>query len=232
MLGALMVVPLVAYRALWDTFPSIDLYKNLKPLQSISIGLGTLTLNYIILYLSIGVIEEVSKYFVVRRVDAKEINSVRDSIEFSIIAALGFSFAENTFYFIQIQQNFGMDMLLNVFIFRSLFSTFAHVLFSAVYGYHAGLANFAEEIYKQQSRNSFYRKAIYRIGKLLSIKGSDLFEDQHRFLALFFAASLHAIFNLLLEAGITAFLVPFLIIGILHVSYLVYNRDFYVAKKN
>jgi RsiW-degrading membrane proteinase PrsW (M82 family) len=118
MLGALMVVPLVAYRALWDTFPSIDLYKNLKPLQSISIGLGTLTLNYIILYLSIGVIEEVSKYFVVRRVDAKEINSVRDSIEFSIIAALGFSFAENTFYFIQIQQNFGMDMLLNVFIFR------------------------------------------------------------------------------------------------------------------
>ncbi len=230
MLGALMVVPLVIYRSLWDAFPSIDLAKNLQPLEAYGLGFGGLTLNYVFLYLSIGVIEEVSKYFVVKKVDAKEINSVRDSIEFSIIAALGFSFAENTFYFIQIHQNFELNMLLSVFVFRSLFSTFAHILFSAIYGYHAGLAKFAKEIYKETSKKSLYRKFIYKLSKFLSVKGSDLFEDQHRFLGLFLASFLHAIFNLLLEAGITAFLFPFLAIGFIHVSYLVFNRDYFVSK--
>lgn len=229
MIGALMVVPLVLYRELWDLFPSISLVENLKPLQNFGISFAGLTLNLLVLYASIGIVEEYLKHVVVKKVDKNEINSVRDSIEFSIIAALGFSFAENTFYFIQVYHSFGIDMLIQVFVFRSLFSTFAHVLFSAVYGYHFGLALFAKDIYRQKKANSFLYSIIYKFYSLLKMKKVDAFEDQHRFLGLFFAASLHAVFNLLLEAGITVFLVPFLVIGVIHVSYLIYRKDHYTV---
>lgn len=231
MIGAVMVVPLVAYRALWDAFPSISLIENLKPLEQTGITIMGLGLNLIALYASIGIIEEYLKHLVVKKVDRHEINSIKDSIEFSIIAALGFSFAENTFYFIQVYQAYGTDMLMQVFIFRSLFSSFAHILFSAVYGYHFGLAIFAKEVYRKESENSFLYKFVYKLYRFLKLKASDAFEDNHRFLGLFFAAGLHAIFNLGLEMGFTVFLIPFLIIGVIHVTYLIYHKDNYIEYK-
>jgi RsiW-degrading membrane proteinase PrsW (M82 family) len=229
MIGAIMVVPLVFYRSLWELFPSIDLAKNLEPLGNLGISFAGLTLNLIALYVSIGIIEEYLKNLVVRKVDTKEINSVKDSIEFSIIAALGFSFAENTFYFIQVYQSLGLEMLWKVFVFRALFSTFAHTLFSAVYGYHFGLALFAKDVYRKAKENSVLTAPIYYLYKLISKKSkADIFEEKHKFLGLFYAALLHSVFNLLLEAKTTVFLVPFLLIGVVHVSYMIYNKDNYI----
>jgi RsiW-degrading membrane proteinase PrsW (M82 family) len=226
MIGALMVVPLIIYRQLWDLFPSINLVENLRPLENYKLKFTNIGLHLVALYASIGIIEEYLKNLVVKKVDTKEINSVKDSIEFSIIAALGFSFSENTFYFIQIYNSFGMDMLMQVFIFRALFSTFAHTLFSAVYGYHFGLAIFAKDLYKKQQENSFFSKIIYKVFALFNNKNkADVFEHKHKFFGLFLAASLHAIFNLLLELGITLFLVPFLIIGVVHVSFLIFKKE-------
>lgn len=230
MIGALMVIPLIIYRELWDLFPSIDLANNLKPLENFKLKFTGIGLNLVVLYASIGIIEEYLKNLTVKKVDTKEINSVKDSIEFSIIAALGFSFAENTFYFIQIYNSFGTNMLLQVFIFRALFSTFAHTLFSAVYGYHFGLAIFAKDIYKKEQEKSISSQLIYKFFALFNIKDkAHIFEDKHKFLGLFYAATLHAIFNLLLELGNTVFLVPFLIIGVVHVSYLIYKRENHIV---
>ena len=225
-----MVIPLIVYRELWSLFPAIDLVKNLEPLADFKFGPTNLGLNLIALYASIGIIEEYLKNLTVKKVDKKEINSIKDCIEFSIIAALGFSFAENTFYFIQIYHSFGINMLLEVFVFRALFSTFAHILFSAVYGYHFGLAIFAKDIYKQKQENSLISKLIYKFFNLFrKTNQADLFEDKHKFLGLFYAATLHAIFNLLLELGITIFLIPFLLIGVVHVSYLVYKKENHIV---
>jgi RsiW-degrading membrane proteinase PrsW (M82 family) len=228
MLGAVMVIPLVIYRQLWDAFPSIDLVERLKPLDYYADFAFNISLSVIALFVTIGVIEEVLKMLVVSKVDAKEIHSVSDAIEFSVVAALGFSFAENTFYFIEIYQNLGAEALLNVALFRSLFSMFAHILFSSVYGYHMGLAKFAGPIYQEMSNKSLVKKALRLVQKVTTFKASDVFEDQQKFVGLFYAASLHAIFNILLDIGNTMFLFPFLIIGVIHVSILLWNKENHV----
>lgn len=225
MLGALMVLPLVFYRQLWDAFPAIDLTKRLEPLSNSLHFLPDLTVGLIILFVTIGIIEEYLKNLVVRKVDRKEIDSVSDAIEFSIVAALGFSFAENTFYFIETYQNLGTEFLLNIFVFRAWFSTFAHILFSSVYGYHLGIALFAKPIYKEISSKSFSKRAILFLHKITNFKSASIFEEQQMFIGLFYAAGLHAIFNILLEMGNTLFLVPFLLLGCIHVSVLIWNKD-------
>lgn len=229
MMGALLVIPLVAYRGLWELFPSISLVNGLEPLQSLGFSLAGVGLNLLVLYASIGIIEEYLKAIVVRKVDRNEVNTIKDAIEFSVMVALGFSFAENTFYFIQVYQNYSLEMLLQVFVFRALFSTFAHVLFSAVYGYHFGLSLFAKKVYKDEQEQNLASKIIYGVYRTLTFKKKPSFEEKHRFLGLFYAASLHALFNILLEMGVTMFLIPFLFVGVVHVSYMLYNQENHVV---
>jgi len=235
MLGAVMVVPLVIYRFLWNFFPNLSLTETLKPLENKEVILSifqnasiTLPLSLIFLFLTIGVVEEYAKHFIAKKVDKKEITSIDDAIEFSIIAALGFSFAENTFYFIEIWQNLGTDLLLRVFIFRSIFSTFAHVLFSAVYGYHFGLALFAKPLVREKKKKSPLTRGLYKFYRTLRLKGEEVFEKQHAFVGLFYASSLHALFNIFLEIGYTKFLIPFLVIGVIHVIYMIWKRENHV----
>ncbi len=239
MFGGFMVLPLMIYRLLWEFFPGIDLVYQLQPLEHKEIifsffgGVGqfSLPLSLLLLFGTVGIIEEYFKNRVARDVDRDEITSIDDAIEFSIIAALGFAFAENTFYFITVWQGLGLEFMLQVFIFRALFSTFAHVLFSAVYGYHFGLAMFAKKTYRELERKSWLKKAIIWIHKKTHLKTADLFEDQQRFVGLFYAATLHAVFNILLELDITVFLVPFLILGFIHVMFLIWRRENHVEYK-
>jgi len=217
MLGALMVIPLLVYKKLWEYLPFLDFQTAFNSLEST-------TLSLVLLFLTVGIIEEYLKHFVAGRVDRKEISSIDDAIEFSIMAALGFSFAENTIYFIQVWQNMGTDILWQLVGFRSLFSTFAHVLFSTIYGYHFGLALFAKPVYKKMSTQRLDKKFINLLHKLTKVKGEVLFHEQQIFTGLFYAAVLHAIFNTALGLGYTTFLVPFLIFGVMHVISLISDR--------
>lgn len=235
MLGALMVIPLVIYRISWNFYPKISLVETLKPLENHSIiinifnnGSIVLPLSLLLLFLSIGIIEEFLKQRVTRSVDRKEIKTIDDAIEFSIIAALGFSFAENVFYFIDVWQSLGVDTLAKVFVFRSLFSTFAHILFSAIFGYHFGLALFAKSLYREQGHKARHKKAIGFIHRILRPKNSESFEDRQLFIGFFYAAILHAMFNILLELNYTQFLIPFLVFGLIHVLILIWNRENHV----
>jgi RsiW-degrading membrane proteinase PrsW (M82 family) len=217
MLGALMVVPLLVYKHLWNYVPILNFKEAFGSMQST-------VLSLIFLFLTVGIIEEFLKHFVAGRVEHKEINSIDDAIEFSIMAALGFSFAENTIYFIQVWQNMGQEVLWQLVGFRSLFSTFAHVLFSTIYGYHFGLALFATPVYKDMSKKRFDKRFINFLHKFTKIKSSALFHEQQIFAGLFYASVLHAIFNTTLELGYTKFLVPFLIFGLMHVMSLILDR--------
>lgn len=221
MLGALMVVPLVIYRTLWDFIPGISLVETFKQFESKAIF--TIPLSMILLFITVGIIEEYLKNRVVRGVDKKEITSIDDAIEFSIIAALGFSFAENTFYFIQVWLNLGTDLLLQVIAFRSIFSSFAHVLFSTLYGYHFGLALFASPMYKQ--KKPWLTTFLHKVTRF---KADSIYKEEQMFAGLFYAAALHAVFNILLGIGYTTFLVPFLIIGFIHVIILISSRENHV----
>ena len=223
--GGIMVLPFILYRKLWDFFPFLDINNianelSSKPVTIFHISLS-IPIGMAIMLLSLGALEEFLKHIVANSIDKAEITSIDDAIEFSILAALGFAFAENTFYFIHVWQNSGTDILFKLVLFRSLFSTFAHVLCSSIYGYHFGLSLLAKPILQESKDDYAYKKIIFWIHKKLKLETYIIYKDFQLFLGLFLASVLHGIYNILLELHNTVFLVPFLIIGFTYVMKLI-----------
>ena len=152
-MGAFFVVPLLAYKSLWQYFPWINAFEYTHPLKNDLVGfasIGFIPLDVIVTFMIVGVIEEVAKLWAVKLTDKKTICSVDDAMEMFIMAALGFSFAENMLYFYNILSSKGIENIMYPFIFRSLFSTFAHVMFSGILGYYYGLAIFATNVVRDK----------------------------------------------------------------------------------
>jgi len=176
-------------------------------------------------YLWVGCYEEVAKFWVVRIVDNDRFRNIDDSIEFSIISALGFAFIENILYFFAIWNGHGLDGLVIPFILRSAGSTFAHVFFSGIFGYYYGIAHFASPILQEQlkaKKKLFFTKFVHRI---LHLKTETIFHEEKMAEGLLIAVSLHAIFNVFLELSWTFLIIPFLFVGYFLLNYLLDKKE-------
>lgn len=221
-MGALAVFPILIYKFSWQYFPWMNAFRYADYYKTDIIGFSNaiiLPLSVIITFMIVGIIEETMKFSSVKIVDDDEIKNIDDSIEFFVIAALGFSFTENILYFYNIWLAEGTSHILMPFLFRSCFSTFAHLLFSGLLGYYYGVAHFATPVLQEELRNknSFWAK-IPR--KLLFFRREKLFYEEKLLEGILFAVGLHALFNIFLEMGLTFMIVPFLVIGYLTLSYL------------
>lgn len=221
-IGGLAVFPILLYKYLWKFFPGINILSYAKNFENDLIGISgfvMIPVSVIITFAFIGVIEEVMKMSVVHAVDDNRIRHIDDAIMFSILAALGFAFTENILYFYTIWAKQGADHLLVPFLFRAVFSTFAHILFSAMFGYYYGVAHFAKPLLQEELRNNrhtfwdWYHKAF-------KWKTAELFHEQKMLEGLTLAVVLHAIYNIFLEMNWTFIMVPYLIVGYVFVSHL------------
>lgn len=221
-IGALAVFPILLYKWLWKYFPGINILSYVKNFENDLIGISGLVvipLSVILAFAFIGVIEEIMKQSVVHAVDDNRIRHIDDAIMFSILAALGFAFTENILYFYSIWTKQGPEHLLVPFLFRSLFSSFAHILFSAMFGYYYGIAHFAKPLLQEELRNNrhtfldWYHKAF-------RWKTAELFHEQKMLEGLTLAVGLHAMYNIFLEMNWTFIMVPYLLFGYLFVSHL------------
>lgn len=221
-LGALAVFPILFYRFLWQYFPWLNVFEKAKQYDKISLGFENLfliPLSVILTFMFVGVIEEVMKQSAVHAVDDKKIRHIDDAIAFSIVAALGFSFTENILYFYNIWVAKGPEHLLLPFIFRSVFSTFAHLLFSGMFGYFYGIAHFAKPILQQELLDK--RNVILRFfHRCFRFKTAEFFHEQKMFEGLALAVILHAFYNVFLEMGWTFLMVPYLVLGYMILSHL------------
>ena len=220
--GTLSVFPILLYKALWDHLPWINAFKLAENYKFDVIGLTNFTflpLSVIITFMLVGVIEEITKMLAVRAVGGeKNFQTVDDVIEFFVIAALGFAFTENILYFFNIWVIHGTQDLLLPFLFRSSFSTLAHLIFSGILGYYYGIAHFASPILQEEIRKN-RKHWTKKLHKLLSIRKEKLFAQEHIIEGLLVAIGLHAIFNILLEMNWTFMIVPFLVGGYIALSY-------------
>jgi len=225
--GALSVTPLLIYKFLWDYFPWINAFIWTRNLNVDFLGLSSVMIvpfSVLATFLLVGVIEEISKLFAVKIVDKKKFRSVDDAIEFAILAGLGFAFVENAIYFYNIITSRGFDDFLFPFVFRSLFSTFAHVMFSGIFGYFYGVAHFADPILKKEMREK--RHPILKfMHKHFHFKSSVMFHDEKIFEGLIVAASLHGLFNVFLEMEWIFVIVPFLFIGYMILTHLLEKKE-------
>lgn len=225
--GALAVFPILLYKVSWEYFPWLNILAYTKRFDNDFIGLQNFVLipvSVILTFMIVGVIEEVMKQSVVHAVDDHRINQIDDAIEFSIMAALGFSFTENILYFYTIWVDKGPDALFIPFIFRSLFSTFAHVLFSGIFGYFYGIAHFAKPILQKELQEN--RSTLLKwFHKIFRSKTDELFHEQKMLEGLVLAIILHAIYNVFLEMNWTFIMVPYLFLGYLILSHLLEKKE-------
>ncbi|MFA5821069.1 MAG: PrsW family glutamic-type intramembrane protease [Candidatus Gracilibacteria bacterium] len=226
-LGAIMVLPILLYKFLWQFFPSINAFRYANYYSGDLIGIGNLInipLSVIITFMFVGVMEELLKFLPVKIVDENRLRSVDDSIEFFIIAALGFAFTENVLYFYNIWVTQGTNSLFLPFLFRSSFSTFAHIMFSGIFGYYYGTAHFAKPILQEELRakRQLWTVALH---KLFNFRQTKLFHQERLLEGLLIAVGLHALFNIFLEMNLTLIIAPFLVSGYMTLNYLFAKKE-------
>lgn len=225
-IGTLAVFPILLYKYLWKFFPNINIFAYAKNFENDLIGFSgfaMIPLSVIITFAFIGLIEEVMKQSVVHSVDDRRIRHIDDSIMFSILAALGFAFTENILYFYNIWATQGAEHLLVPFLFRSVFSTFAHILFSSIFGYYYGIAHFARPLLRREllnNRHSFW-DWYHRVFRF---KTATLFHEEKMFEGLTIAVVLHAVYNIFLEMNWTFIMIPYLVFGYMFVSWLLAQK--------
>ena len=136
------VVPVFALHYFLNLFPQFDILAFLQN------QIHNQNANYILLFISVGIVEEIVKQVILRFVDRKYllVQTINDSIHYSLISALGFAFAENIFYIFSIYNQLGWQQLIIPYLFRSIFTTAAHLIFSGFFGYFYGLAKFSMNI--------------------------------------------------------------------------------------
>ncbi len=222
LLGAGSVCPILLYKYLWKFIPSINIIEYAKNYENDLIGLSgfaMIPLSVIITFSVVGVLEETMKQSVVHAVDDRKIRHIDDSVMFSILAAIGFAFTENILYFYNIWEKQGPNNLLVPFLFRSIFSSFAHILFSTMYGYYYGVAHFAKPILQEELNNK--RHSFWDwFHKKVSRGEVRLFHEEKMLEGFILAVGLHAIYNVFLEMNWTFIMVPYLVIGFMYISHL------------
>ena len=223
-LGATGVFPILFYKYLWQFFPWINAFRYTQGFEASVIGVSnfvSIPVSVVMTFCIVGVIEEAMKHIAVRAMGGDEFRDIDDVIELSVLCALGFSFTENIMYFHNIWMNQGAHNLLVPFVFRSIFSTFAHVLFSGVMGYYYGISHFSTPILREQKK-ILWPKMMERI---FGIDDELIFSAQNLAQGFLIAAGLHAIFNVFLEMNWTFLLVPYLIIGYMYLNYLFEKKE-------
>ncbi len=226
--GALAVFPIIIYKYLWQFLPWINAFKVADFYKQDLIGFSSflwLPLSVLITFMMVGVIEESLKLSSVKIVDDEDtFKSVDDAIEFFIIAALGFSFTENVLYFYNIWISEGLSNLFLPFLFRSTFSTFAHIMFSGIFGYYYGTAHFAKPILQEEIKANRKHWTVI-LHKIFNFKKERMFFQERLLEGFLIAIGLHAIFNVFLELSVTFLIVPFLVAGYVALDYLFDKKE-------
>lgn len=227
LLGMTSVVPILLYKWSWVFMPQANIF-NYTSNFKVDLFAFTdhlyLPLGTVFAFMFVGVIEEYMKNLVVRKADRGFFRNIDDAIEFSIMSALGFAFIENILYFYYIWEYQGVDVLLVSFVFRALFSTFAHILFSGIYGYYYGMAYFADPLWSEEVRTNRH-PLINLFHTVFHFKRNRVFATEKISEGLFLAVTLHGLFNILLEMNLTFFMVPFLVLGYSYLDHLFKQKE-------
>jgi len=161
----------------------------------------------LISFFFVGVIEEVSKYWVLSRSGKQIFSSIDDVMQLSIMVAIGFAFAENIInpvYFSSFVREYLLHgsapdivgFLSNV-LGRSVLTNMVHILSTGVMGYFLGCAIFAAPVLiERHARKKRYR-ILGLLHRMLRLREVSIFRVQMLVTGLLSAIVLHGLFNFL-----------------------------------
>lgn len=157
-------------------------------------------------FLFVGLVEEVSKFWVMKRSGTLFFSSIDDVMQLSIIVAIGFAFAENIInptYFVSFVQDFLIradpqwgGFLGNV-MGRAILTNMVHIVSTGVLGYFFGLALFAGPYIHDVHRRGKVLWITEGIHSVLRYPTKFVFRRQMVCIGLLLAVFLHGLFNFL-----------------------------------
>lgn len=225
LLGCLTAPALLGVQYLWDIFPQFNLAALIED------NIATQSRMFIMTFLLFAAMEEIIKMWVVKIIDQKTtlINRVNDSLRYSITSALGFSFTENAYYLYQFWDVIGTGELIGLYIFRSIFTTCAHIIFSGVFGYYYGIGKFAISLEKQELYMKKPSLTSRAIAKLFNIPITEGYRQQAILKGLIIAIGMHLTFNYLLQFNIILPVIIAVALGYLFLRHLLSRKTGYLV---
>lgn len=218
--GMLSTVPILFYDALVRRGVELQFFFfRIKPesfsdvsqsfLSSYTMGSGvSMTIAVTLLsFVFVALIEEVSKYWVLSHSGRQCFNSIDDVMQLSIMAAIGFAFAENIVnpvYFTSFVRDYlfhGSAPDFGAFIGnvmgRSVLTSMVHILSTGVMGYFLGLSIFASPILAEMHAAKRSHLLLSAIHRMLFLPEVSIFRVQMLTTGLLCAVTLHGLFNFL-----------------------------------
>lgn len=170
-------------------------------------GFWTMVATTFVTFVFVALIEEVSKYWVLTRSARPIFRSVDDVLQLSIVAAIGFAFAENVVnptYFTAFVREYlfygsapDVSSFLGNVLGRSVLTTMVHILSTGIMGYFLGLALFAGPYLRERHRTGHAYRLTRGIHALLRVPEESVFRVNMAATGLILAVVLHALFNFL-----------------------------------
>ncbi len=162
-------------------------------------------LTTLVTYMWVGIIEEVSKYWVLRHSSKSFFRSIDDVMQLAIIVAIGFAFAENLVnptYFVGFVRNYLIrpetpmwGVFIGNVVGRSVLTNMVHILSTGVLGYYFGLAFFASPVLRDQFAQGNVHPVINWIRKLLDLRTEAVYGRFQMILGIIASIVLHGIFD-------------------------------------
>lgn len=176
-------------------------------LLSGSVGKTTtaVVLTTLITYMIVGVIEEISKYWVLRHSSTSFFRSIDDVMQLAIIVAIGFAFAENLInptYFVGFVRNYLLrpetpmwGVFIGNVVGRAVLTNMVHILSTGVLGYFFGLAFFASPLLRDQFAQGNVHPIINAVRKLLDLRTEAVYGKFQMIVGLSASIILHGLFD-------------------------------------
>jgi len=163
----------------------------------------------LIAFLLVGVIEEASKYWVLKKSGTEFFRSINDVMELGIIVAIGFAFAENVInptYFVGFVREYLLapssadwgGFIGNV-VGRSILTTMVHIVATGVLGYFLGVAIFAEPMLEDARRQGKTSLISGLAWVVLHLPEKVVFRRQMFLTGFTIAVVLHGLFNFMVS---------------------------------
>ena len=218
--GILAVLTVFAIQYLWANIPEID------PFLWIENNISDPTYYFVGIFVLVGIMEELVKQMMVRYVDSKTvlIQTINDSIRFSLVAALGFAFAENIIYFKTVMMVAPIQEVIVTFLFRSIFTVCAHMIFSGIFGYFFGIAKFTIDITRNRHWEGKVYLGVHLIKNIFRIPYAQAFKEYKILQGLLIAISLHAIFDYMLQMNQILPVIVLVGLGYAYLRYLLSRK--------
>lgn len=170
-------------------------------------GMRSTIVATLISFLLVGLIEEVSKFWVLKKSGRQFFSSIDDVLQLGIIVAIGFAFAENVInpsYFMAfvreylinpVTPNWGAFMG-NV-LGRAILTNMVHILSSGVFAYFYGKLLFADALLEEEHKRGKMHLIPRALKAVFRIPEKTVFRNEHILMGLVCSVLLHGLFNFL-----------------------------------